>query len=408
MWDDKARATLAKTFLDALKDNVIPWRKCWSAVPVSFSTGKPYRGINNLTLSFVSGMKGYRDTRWLTFKQAQNNGWRVRKGERAIRVEYWHYYDKVTRKNIEWSEVRRIQREEPERMKDICLAACTYNVFNAEQIDGMPLQQASAVFCDTAALMAQRDAFLQNLGVGLQEGGDQAFYSPQFDIITMPFAQHFASDYGYLCTLLHEAGHATGHSSRLDRQISNTFDSADYAKEELRAEIASAFTAQALQLPYREADLADGLKNHTAYIQDWIAILKNDPNELFAAIKDAEKIADYLIDQGQLRELTQANRQAQPVGRIDFLASTGQVGESVEYTDAGAFVSAVKEENYYGVPMVIAVYQNSVGSHIPTSFLQTLDPPPAGFHFEPCPDRVTVPERPEVEPELSDDYEMEL
>lgn len=408
MWDNKARATLAKTFLDALKDDVIPWRKCWSAAPVSFSTGKPYRGINNLTLSFISGMKGYGDTRWLTFQQAQKNGWRVRKGEHAVRVEYWHYYDKSTKRNIERSEVRRIQREDPAQMKNICLAAYAYHVFNAEQIDGIPLQKAAAVSGDTTAILAQRDAFLRNLGVGLQEGGDQAFYSPRTDIITMPFAQHFASDYGYLCTLLHEAGHATGHSSRLDRKLSNPFGSADYAKEELRAEIASAFTAQSLQLSYRESELGGGLKNHTAYIQDWISILENDPNELFAAIRDADKISDYLMEQGQLRELAQANRQAQAVGRIDYLVSTGQVGESLEYTDAGAFVSAVKEENYYGVPMVIVVYRDSSGDHMPTSFLRTLDPPPVGFHFEPCPDRASVPERQRAELECSDDYEIDL
>lgn len=176
MWDNKARAALAATFLDALKDDVIPWRKCWAAAPVSFSTGKPYRGINNLMLSFISGMKGYQDTRWLTFKQAQNNGWHVRKGERAVKVEYWHYYDTETMKNLDRAEVRRIQREEPERMKNIKLAAYTYNVFNAEQIEGIPPQEAAIPPCDIATLKSQRDTFLHNLGVGFREGGDRAYH----------------------------------------------------------------------------------------------------------------------------------------------------------------------------------------------------------------------------------------
>lgn len=86
--------------------------------------------------------------------------------------------------------------------------------------------------------------------------------------------------------------------------MDGSFGTPEYAKEELRAEIASAFTAQALQLPYNEEELTAELDNHKAYIQNWIAILEKDPNELFAAIKDANKIADYLLERGQLLELT--------------------------------------------------------------------------------------------------------
>lgn len=310
MRENKARAALAETFLNALKEDTIPWRKCWNAQPLSFSTGKPYRGINNLMLSFIADEKGYQDTRWMTYKQAQDHGWQVRKGEKSVRVEYWHYYDTKLKKTLDRTEVAQIQREDPERMKDIRLAAYTYNVFNVEQIDGEIPPQKRAVVQDPTVLKALRDQFLDNLGVKFQESGGRAFYVPELDIINMPRTELFESDCGYVCTLLHEAGHATGHPSRLNRQIKNEFGTPDYAREELRAEIASAFTAQALRLSYQEGmpeSEFDYTDNHKAYIQSWIAILEKNPNELFAAIKDADKITNYLLEQGQLMELTQAS-----------------------------------------------------------------------------------------------------
>lgn len=307
MWENKARAAIAEAFLAALKEDEIPWRKCWSASPVSMSSGKPYKGINNLMLSWVTYQKGYQDTRWMTYKYAQDHGWQVQKGEKSVRVEYWQHYDAELKKALSRDEVIRIQQEEPERMEHIRLVAYTANVFNVEQVAGdIPPLQREGTVRDPAALKRCRDAFLANLGVAFGEGGDRAYYSPGLDKIQMPLAETFAGDYAYMCTLLHEAGHSTGHPSRLDRDMSGGFGSLEYAKEELRAEIASAFTAQALHLSYKADELDFEMENHKAYIQSWIAALKKDPNELFAAIKDANQIADYLLEHGKLLELTQA------------------------------------------------------------------------------------------------------
>lgn len=195
-------------------------------------------------------------------------------------------------------------------MKDIRLSATSYNVFNVAQIEGdVPPMRNLGPKLDAERLTQHRNEFLSNLGVGFREGGGQAYYSPELDAIRMPQISFFDSNYGYVCTLLHEAGHATGHSSRLNRQMINEFGSPEYAREELRAEIASAFTAQALQLPYIDGATGTTLENltgnHKAYIQSWIAALEKDPNELFAAIKDADKIADYLLEHGRLLELTE-------------------------------------------------------------------------------------------------------
>lgn len=302
--ESPGRKALADTFLAALQQEQLPWHRCWNVVrPQSFSTGKTYRGINNLTLSFVAEERGYKDPRWMTYHQAQANGWQVRKGEKSSKVEHWHYYDKGQRKNIDADEVRRIQREEPQRMKDIRLTAYAYSVFNAEQVDGVPAWQPPKHSTNIELLALRRDALLTGLQVGFQETGNRAFYHPGSDMITMPPVENFHSDYGYACTLLHEAGHATGHCSRLDRPMEGRFGTPEYAKEELRAEIASAFVAQSLGIPMQEADMAKEIDLHKAYIQDWIQVLKSEPNELFSAIKDADKIADYLLEQGHLQEL---------------------------------------------------------------------------------------------------------
>lgn len=305
MWENKTRAAIAEAFLTALQEDEIPWRKCWSASPISMSSGKPYRGINNLMLSWMAYQKGYRDTRWVTYKYAQDHGWQVRKGEKSVRVEYWQHYDFELKKALTRDDVIRIQEKEPERMKNIRLVAYTANVFNAEQVDGVPALEQTGAIQDPAVLKRCRDTFLANLGVAFGEGGDRAYYSPGLDKIQMPLAETFTGDYAYMCTLLHEAGHSTGHPSRLDRDMSGGFGSPEYAKEELRAEIASAFTAQALQLPYKEDELDFEMENHKAYIQSWIAVLRKDPDELFAAIKDANQIADYLLEHGKLLELTE-------------------------------------------------------------------------------------------------------
>lgn len=313
---NKTRQDLVDAFKAALQEDTLPWQQCWRASrPISLQTGKEYRGINNLSLSYAAYQKGYTDPRWITYKQAQAKGWQVRGGEKGSRVEFWHYFDKQSGKVLDQADVRRIQRLQPERMKYIRLAAYSYTVFNAEQVDGVPQLAPQEAKVDVAMLQRGRDLFLRNLGVAFREGGSEAYYLARTDSIHMPYAECFTSDYAYTCTLLHEAGHATGHESRLNREIGSQFGSATYAREELRAEIASAFLSQSLGLKMDERELKHSIDRHKAYIQDWISVLDKDPNELFAAVKDADKIADYLLEHGKLLELGMSEEAAREVGQ---------------------------------------------------------------------------------------------
>lgn len=297
---NKTREQLSEAFINSLKEDQIPWRQGWkSGRPVNAASNVRYRGINAFWLTYAAQLKGYDDPRWCTYKQAQDHGWQVRRGEKGMPVEFWSLYDTETRKKISREEADEIREtlgdrdKFKERIKPI---SSTSVVFNATQIDGIPKIEFQREPINEEELIQSRDKLIDEMDLIFYEGGGKAFYSPSNDSITMPVMNDFKDAYSYMTTFLHEAGHATGHETRLNRNIENTFGTRDYAREELRAEIASAFTAQAIGLEH--SGEPEYLDNHKAYIQSWIERLEKNPNELFEAIKDADQISDYLIRKG--------------------------------------------------------------------------------------------------------------
>lgn len=306
---NQLRAKMAEQFLEALKKDQLPWKACWQqARPQNAITGKRYRGVNALYLSYYSDELGYTDPRWCTYRQAKEQGWQVRKGETGCRVEYWAYYDMKQKKLLSWKEVGDLLRADPDYEKHLQLRSRIYTVFNAAQIDGIPA--LLRLHTDIGAIRQQRDTLLHNMAVGYREQGSQAYYTPGTDTVTLPPEEIFDDTYSYMATLLHECGHATGHPSRLDRDLSGGFGSENYAREELRAEIASAFTAQALGLQMSDEQLQKQMQRHMAYVQSWAAALEDAPEELFRAIKAAEQISDYLLEKGEFQQvMEQAERE---------------------------------------------------------------------------------------------------
>lgn len=313
MKQNKMREEMKEAFINSLKEEQIPWQCDWVRMgrPENAVTGKLYRGVNSVWLAYKQDRMGYQDPRWCTFNQAQKEGWKVRKGEKGTRIEFWSLYDTETKQKIsneQAAELKGLLGDDfYDRIKPV---SSVYTVFNARQIEGIPERMTGKAHpvLPEERLTEKRDVLLKNLGLSFREGGDKAFYQPGKDQITMPEMERFRSGYGYMSTFLHEAGHATGHESRLDRNIKNSFGTPDYAREELRAEIASAFTAQELGLPGTDA----AFTNHKAYIQDWIMVLEKDPGELFAAIRDAEKISDYLMEKGEF-----AREDGKEEGKVD-------------------------------------------------------------------------------------------
>ena len=297
---NKVREEITQSFINALQENIIPWEKQWIGGERAFNpvTGTKYRGTNAFWLAYISQMQQYDDPRWCTFNQAKEKGWKIKSGSKGTRIEFFSPYDREEKKKISWGRVKELQEQlSPEEFKlRISYPSSTYTVFNAKQIEGIPEYEIKKEEWNKDKVIATRDTLFKNMELSFYEGGDQAFYRPSNDSITLPPIDNFKSEYGYLATMLHESAHATGAEKRLNRDLRNTFGTEDYAREELRAEIASAFTAQEIGLSNADMEHTD---NHKAYVQNWISVLQNDPAELFRAIKDAELISDYLIEKGE-------------------------------------------------------------------------------------------------------------
>ena len=299
---NKMREQIANEFIEALQRDTIPWHKDWCGIgaPYNGATGRGYRGLNYFWLAYVAMEKGYSDPRWCTFHQAKDKGWKVNKGEKGTRIEFWSLYDTEKKCKLTPAQVDQLRKALPpdefeDRVKPI---SSVFTVFNGDQLDGIPeLPKLEQTMFSTDELIAARDKLLANMQLELREGGERAYYSPTEDYVRMPKIEQFGSAYGYMSTFLHESAHASGAVHRLNRDLTGKFGSESYAKEELRAEIASAFTASATGIKYEQSPT---MENHAAYIQNWIKVLENNPNELFAAIKDAEKISDYLLEKGEL------------------------------------------------------------------------------------------------------------
>lgn len=276
------RAVITDKILQALQAGLPPWRKGWTAsgLHLNASSQKPYRGINQVILCMNGG--GFADPRWLTYRQAHEAGYQVRQGEhstkivRVVEIEKSRDGAKAENDSIAEEGSRRIMR--------------FYDVFNAEQIEGMPAipPRTHAILPVEAA-----DAIVEGMkltGLKVFHGAPTASYSPHVDTIRLPAMADFHSTEDYYGTLLHESAHATGAPHRLNRDMTGRFGSVAYAKEELRAEIASAMVSA-------EAGIALGqhhIDSHASYLASWITVLKCDPNEIFRATGEAQAICDYL------------------------------------------------------------------------------------------------------------------
>ena len=316
---NKARQHLIDTFLACLNEDTLPWRKGWNVVglesmynPISKTR---YKGVNSLLLMFAAHEKGYDDPRWCTFHQASEKGWSIKKGSKGVPVEYWSYYDKKNKKNISYSEYSSAIKDGREA-KEFVMVSRTYTVFNGCCIEGIPeLEKQRVEKLNDIEMNQFIENIKDNMAVGYREAGNAAYYTPSTDIVTMPPREQFINQYEFDSTLLHELSHATGHESRLNREIRNKFASENYAIEELRAEMSSAFLSQ-----YMNLDMgAEHLDNHKAYIQSWAESLKKEPNILFRAIKDAENIADYMIEKGEMEKFRQSEIEKEEIKEASSL-----------------------------------------------------------------------------------------
>jgi antirestriction protein ArdC len=286
--------------IESMEAGTPPWRKGWSSPELhqNAKTGQAYKGINQLLL----GLTPYADCRWLTFKQAEAMGVKIKKGSKGQRIV----------KMVEVDRSRAATEQDAEVLaedKDKALVMKGYVVFNAEQIDGLPALPRPMT--NQVEPVAAVDAVIEGMkGTGLTVlyGGGQPAYAPLADAVRMPMPDRFHTSQDYAATMLHELSHASGHQARLNRlNLYARFGSEEYAREELRAELASALLGAKLGVPMASSMM----EAHASYLANWLTVLKRDKNEIFKAAAEAQKIADYLsawapvIDMGASREPTQ-------------------------------------------------------------------------------------------------------
>lgn len=288
----KAREKIIQAMIDSLSEDRIPWARPWHMSEFyNPSNGHQYQGgVNLMILNYFANKNDYADPRWMTFKQAQEKGWHIKAGEHGVLIEFWSAYHAVTKKKLAMSEVNELLKVDKNAKDYIRFVAKSYTVFNAQQIVGIPELPLRSVIERTDTLV-RVEGIRQGMGVH-QKVGTQAFYIPDRDCVVLPPMHTFDNGQAYCATFLHELAHATGHETRLNRNIKNAFGTPAYAKEELRAEIASAFMMGMLEIGYDEKHL----DNHKAYIASWIELLQKEPEELFKAIKDAEKVQEYMVE----------------------------------------------------------------------------------------------------------------
>lgn len=292
---------VANQILESLKTGTAPWLKPWEPgvgngqIPYNPITGKRYRGINALYLMVNQS----HDNRWLTYKQALSIDAQVRKGEKGTTIQYWKFSEEKVKEDDNGRPVLDEQGNVIKTQVSLERPRVFYaTVFHASQIDNMPKLIVKEP--DWSLIENAEDLLYQSGASIFHSEPDRAYYRLSTDSIHLPPKEQFKSSAHYYATALHELAHWSGHPSRLSRDLSHPFGSEHYAREELRAEIAS-------MLLGAEFGIGHDPSQHTAYVKSWIRILEDEPLEIFRACADAEKIVNHLLTLQQTQHLKETN-----------------------------------------------------------------------------------------------------
>jgi putative DNA primase/helicase len=290
---------VAQNLIEQLKQGTAPWQRAWDAaapgtyLPMNPLSGQRYRGINSVQLL----MQNRNDPRWLTYQQAAGQGGQVRKGEKGTVIQYWKFTEEKNQLDKQGKPVVDVDGN-PIKEKILLERPQVFyaTVFNAEQIEGLrPLEKKTERWDS----QTKAESLLQASNATLNHSPlNGPYYHTATDRIYLPEKNQFPTVAHYYATALHELGHWTGHPARLARDLAHPFSSEGYAKEELRAEIASMILGDELGIGYDPG-------NHVAYVKSWIKVLEENPHEIFRACADAEKIHDYLFNLEQTLMQTQ-------------------------------------------------------------------------------------------------------
>jgi len=283
------RRQLVEQIIENMEKGYILPKPQWGVSPFTFQnpvSHAKYHGANMIKLYLYSAANGYTDTRFMTFKQAQSMGWKVKKGEKGIRLEKFIFTKQVEQENPDTGQKEKVMVRLKRPMVN------TFVVFNASQIDGIEPMKEMEPLEHNEVLEIADQLIASSECIVREEPQGKAYYRPASDTIVLPPRDVFISQEAFTVTLMHEMVHSTGHPSRLDRPLLSRFGTQKYALEELRAELGAFFMGTDLGIEGSQ----ELLDSHTQYLESWIKVLKDDPNELFRACSDAQKAVERLSD----------------------------------------------------------------------------------------------------------------
>jgi putative DNA primase/helicase len=333
----------AEKIIERLEEGTAPWQIPWTPgqttlAPHNPASGTVYRGMNRVHLA----LSGYDDPRWMTLKQANDNGYSILPGSKATPVVYFQFSDEKNKLDNDGKPVLdadgKPEKEKVELDKPIVRFA---HVFNAEQVDGIPPLQLTDKAYEWEPIEKAENILAASGAAIKHDQSNRAFYRRMEDAIHLPPKENFDAPDKYYATALHELGHWTGDENRLNREF-GPFGSEKYAREELRAEIASWMLGQ-------EIGVGHDPGQHAAYVQSWIQVLKEDPYEIVRACRDAEKIKEYVFDLERKKELRQEGPE-----QVVQSEKVNQRGKSLEKEEGiaamGVPAAPATEKTFLAVP----------------------------------------------------------
>ena len=286
---------VARAVIEAMEAGATPWQRPWASSalrPVNRATSAAYRGVNRVLLSLAGA--GRSSSEWMTYRQAAEKGWQVRKGEKGTMIVKVVELDRAEGASSAEREGATEEKEQGRAPR----ARRRYWVFNADQIEGIPPAQQERqepAFEPIERADGVLQALVEKTGLLVMHGDFEPCYIPSRDEIRLPHRAAFngSGAWGYHSVALHEAAHSSLHERRMNRReaIGKRWGDQAYALEELRAEICSAILASETGVPMSQASIA----NHASYLSSWVKAIEGDPMAIFTAAKDADLMAEYLL-----------------------------------------------------------------------------------------------------------------
>lgn len=280
---------VADKLLGLMESGTLPWHKPWSTVPYANAlSGHQYQGINPLLAQVDVMSSGYSTTLFAGIAQAKQKGWKIRKGSKAT----W----------LRWGGTvcKRTENADGVMEEKYFRSFKWLKVFNLDCFDdsdsGTKISSVLAKYQgteNTEPRIEEAERLIAAQQAKIQFGGNRACYSPSRDRIQLPTYESFSNAVYYYATAIHEHVHWTGHSSRLNRDLKNSFGTKEYAFEELVAELGAAFVCN-------ELGIVPKMEHHASYLDSWISILKDDNRAFFKASALAREAATLLLDNAGL------------------------------------------------------------------------------------------------------------